>query len=382
MASDYLSSLGGGGARGMARYGRSVSIPKRVGAAYQGARTPATVAARIGAQLIDWLLVLPVGISALLVWAAVPEATGGTVRLPPVLAFAGVLLVHWLHALALEGGAAAATLGKRLVGLQVVTGHGGVPLGAGPALLRRAAADLWLCGGVWWAVRLTSYRQHHDLFAPDAFAGADWGVFALFVLVFYVPWFGYRASAFGCQWPHDRLCDAVVVWRVKTPAPIEARPVAPLPPLPEPAGAVAAEAVGGVGAETTALFAAAQRQAASIGAPPVAQPHESAAQPPAQRSPRRIAPPPARSVAPQPKSLAAKSPPGEGAESAAAPARTPPPAAGDAADELPAPPALPPARPAAGGGSESTPPIDGNSDADAPGDGDAEEEAVEESNDP
>ena len=379
-SSDYVSRVGGGGVRGMAHYARSVSIPKRVIAAYKDGRTPATVAARVGAQLVDWLLLLPAAVSALLVWAAVPEATGGAVRLPPLLAFAGVLSAHWLHALALEGGAAAATLGKRLVGLEVVGGHGGAPLGAGPAFLRRAFADLWLLGGVWCAIRLTSYRQHHDFFAPDPFAGGDWGVLALFVLVFYAPWFGYRASAFGCQWPHDRLCGAVVVWRVKKPAPVEARPVAPLPPTPAPAGVAAAEAVGGAAAaETTALFAAAQLQAASIGAPPVAQPRVPAAQPPVRRPERRKGPPPA-APPPQPKSLAAKSPPAEGGASAAAPARTPPPAPGGPAGQPASRPgALPAARPGAGTGPPPSEPIDTNSDAEVSGD--ADELPEEESND-
>ena len=363
MSADYLSSLGGGDARGIARYGRSVSIPRRVGAAYQSGRTPATVAARVGAQLIDWFLLLPLWLSAILLLAAFtasPVGFGGP--LPPLAAFAAVLSVHWLHSLALEGGAAAATLGKRLVGLQVVTGSAGVPLGAGPAFVRRALSDVWFFGGIWCAVRLTSLRQYGGFFEADPFTGIDWGILVVFVLVFYVPWVAYRASAFACQWPHDRICNAVVVWRVKQPVVIEARPVAPLPPAAPLAGTAAAKAVAAPVSETTAMFAAAQLQADNIGAPPVAQPGDQAVQSPERRARRRKGPPPA-----QPRSLAATAPPGEGEESAAAPARKPAPQPDDAVDELPA--ALPAAKP--GGDADAGGEVDVNADAEA------EEEAVD-----
>ena len=231
VSQNYASRLAG-----TTGLGGSFLIPKRVGAAYQDGRTPASVVQRLCAQLIDWALLLPFAFLLLVFGLAADAASGGRVVLPLRLGLVLLLVSHWFHTLALEGGQRAGSLGKRGLGLGVVAGHGGASLGAGAAAVRRAIADLWILGSFWLAFRLTAWRQLGHPFSAAPYNESDWLVWFVFLLVFLVPWLAVRTSGHGCQWLHDRVCGAVVVVLPPPKVVVEARPVAPVAPLPPQAG--------------------------------------------------------------------------------------------------------------------------------------------------
>ena len=231
VSQNYASRLAG-----TTGLGGSVLIPKRVGAAYQDGRSPASVVQRLCAQLIDWALLVPFAFLLLVFGLAADAASGGRLVVPLRLGLFLLLMSHWFHTLVLEGGPRAGSLGKRGLGLGVVAGYGGASLGAGPAAVRRAIADLWILGSFWLAFRLTAWRQLGHPFSDAPYDESDWLVWLVFLLVFLVPWLAVRTSGHGCQWLHDRLCGAVVVVLPAPKVVVEPRPVAPVSPLPPQPG--------------------------------------------------------------------------------------------------------------------------------------------------
>ena len=203
---------------------RTVSRPMRVAGVFRLGE-PAGFLNRLAAALIDCLVVAPFGVVVLLAAVAISRATGGEVQLHPAFGALLLLLVHWTHALVLEGGPRGGTLGKQFLGLQVCDGESGEVAGHGPALARHLCLELWCLGSVCASFLLTARRQTGYFESLDVYESIDWMVFVGFALAFVAPVFGYRAMADARQWPHDRIAGTVVVSLATRIAPIVQRQV-------------------------------------------------------------------------------------------------------------------------------------------------------------
>ena len=119
--------------------------PPSYGAAPQGSSGPrATFGQRFGAWLLDLLIIgLPLGIIAGIMAAAiapeVDESTGeleGGVAGILILLYIVFAIAVWAYYVILEGGPTGQTLGKKAVGIRVVSMQTGGPIGYGKAFVR------------------------------------------------------------------------------------------------------------------------------------------------------------------------------------------------------------------------------------------------------
>ena len=203
---------------------RSVCRPIRVqGVSHLG--EPAGFLIRLGAACIDSLLVIPFGVVLLLGAILVFRVSGGDVQLHPALGALLLLLVHWAHALILEGGPHGGTLGKQFLRLQVCDGASGEVAGHGAALGRHLCLEIWCLASVCLSFLLTARRQTGYFVSLDVYEPRDWLVFVGFVAAFLAPVFGYRGIAAARQWPHDRIAGTVVVRLATVVPPIVERRV-------------------------------------------------------------------------------------------------------------------------------------------------------------
>ena len=154
---------------------RTVSRPLRVAGVFRLGE-PAGFLNRLAAALIDCLVVAPFGVVVLLAAVAISRATGGEVQLHPAFGALLLLLVHWTHALVLEGGPRGGTLGKQFLGLQVCDGESGEVAGHGPALARHLCLELWCLGSVCASFLLTARRQTGHFESLDVYESIDWMV--------------------------------------------------------------------------------------------------------------------------------------------------------------------------------------------------------------